>query len=81
MPWLATPRSGFLDGLSFFWNSWAVKQNIVVVICGSAASWMIQRVINHKGGLYNRVTKRVFLEPFGLAETETFLKSRNVHLD
>ena len=81
LPWLATPRSGFLDGLSFFWNSWAVKQNIVVVICGSAASWMIQRVINHKGGLYNRVTKRVFLEPFGLAETETYLKSRNVRLD
>lgn len=53
LPWLATRRSGFLQGLSFFWNSWAVKQNIVVVICGSAASWMIQKVVNHRGGLHN----------------------------
>lgn len=81
LPWLASPRSGFLQALSFFWNSWAVKQNIVVVICGSAASWMIQKVINHKGGLYNRVTKRIYLEPFNLYETEQFLKTKHVFLD
>ena len=81
LPWLATPKSGFLQGLSFFWNSWAVKQNIVVVICGSAASWMIQKVVNHKGGLHNRITKRIYLEPFNLAETEYFLKSKNINLD
>lgn len=66
LPWMATPRSGFLQGLSHFWNSWAVKQNIVVVICGSAASWMIQKVVNHKGGLHNRITKRIYLQPFKL---------------
>jgi len=81
LPWLATQKSGFLQGLSFFWNSWAVKQNIVVVICGSAASWMIQKVVNHKGGLHNRITKRIDLEPFNLKETELYLKSRNIHLD
>ncbi|MEZ4886448.1 MAG: ATP-binding protein [Chitinophagales bacterium] len=81
LPWLATPKSGFLQGLSFFWNSWAVKQNIIVVICGSAASWMIQKVIDHKGGLHNRITKRIDLEPFNLKETEMYLKNRNIHLD
>ena len=81
LSWMATHKSGFLRGLSFFWNSWAVKQHIVVVICGSAASWMIQKVVNHKGGLHNRITKRIFLAPFTLLETETYLKSKNVFFD
>jgi len=79
LPWLATPNSGFLRALGFFWNSWAVKQNIVVVICGSAASWMIRRVVNHKGGLHNRITQRIFLQPFTLLETQEYLKSKRVN--
>ena len=67
LPWLATPQSGLLRGLSFFWNNWAVRQNIVIVICGSDTSWMTQKVIHHKGGLYNRITQRIFLEPFNLS--------------
>jgi len=81
LPWLSTHRSGFLRGLSFFWNSWAVNQNIVVVICGSAASWMIQKVVNDKGGLHNRITKRIHLQPFTLSETEEFLQSRAIKLN
>ncbi len=81
LPWLATPRSGFLRSFSFFWNNWAVRQNIVIVICGSAASWMIQKVVHHRGGLYNRITQRIFLEPFNLSETEQYLKSRNLHFE
>ncbi len=80
LPWLGTKRSGFIMGLGWFWNSWAINQNIVLVICGSAASWMIDKVINDKGGLHNRVTKLVFLYPFSLKETEAFLQSRNVRL-
>jgi uncharacterized protein len=61
LSWLATPKSGFLEALGFFWNSWASKQNIVVVLCASAASWMIEKVVFHKGGLHNRITKRLTL--------------------
>jgi len=78
LPWLATHKSGFLSAFGYFWNSWATKQNIVVVICGSAASWMIQKVVNNTGGLHNRITKRIYLEPFTLAETATYLQSRNI---
>ena len=78
VPWLATHKSGFLRGLSYFWNSWAVKQNIVVVLCGSAASWMIRKILKDRGGLHNRVTKRIRLKPFNLAETEDFLLSRGI---
>ena len=81
LSWMATHKSGFLRGLSFFWNSWATNQQIVVVICGSAASWMIQKVVNHRGGLHNRITKRIRLEPFTLAETEAYLKGRKVFYD
>ncbi len=81
MPWLATHRSGFLNGFGFFWNSWAVKNNVVVVICGSAASWMIQKVVHNKGGLYNRITKRVHLQPFSLHETELYLQNRGLNFN
>lgn len=81
LPWMATHKSGFLRALSWFWNSWAVSKNVVVVICGSAASWMIQKVVNHRGGLHNRITKRIHLYPFTLAETEKYLISRKTELD
>lgn len=81
-PWIQTPRSGFMQSFENFWNMWASRQkNLVVVICGSAASWMIQKVINNRGGLHNRVTKRIRLLPFTLSETEAYLNSRKVKLD
>ena len=79
LPWLAGNKSDFVPALGYFWNSWASRQNIVVVICGSAASWMIENVINDTGSLYNRVTRRIFMSPFTLSETETYLKSRHIH--
>lgn len=82
LPWLASRRSGFLGALDYFWNSWASrKKNVIVIICGSAASWMIGKVLHHKGGLHNRVTERIRLMPFTLQETETYLKSRDIQLD
>jgi len=80
LPWLATRKSGFLTGLSYFWNSWATKKNVVVVICGSAASWMIKKVINDRGGLHNRVTRLLYLYPFTLAETASYCRARNIKL-
>jgi uncharacterized protein len=80
LPWLAAPQARFIGGLSWFWNSWAVNQNIVVVICGSSASWMIQKIVKDTGGLHNRITRRIYLKPFTLAETELYFKSRNINL-
>ena len=78
LPWMAGAKSGFIMGLGWFWNSWAEQRNVVVVICGSATSWMIQKIVNDKGGLHNRITKRIFLKSFTLKETETYLNSRNI---
>lgn len=81
LPWLATKKSGFLRAFGFFWNNWASKNNIVVVICGSAASWIIEKIIRDKGGLHNRITRRVTVKPFNLAQTDIYLKSQNVRLN
>lgn len=81
LPWLATRRSDFVQALGYFWNSWALQNHIMLVICGSAASWMIQNIVRDRGGLYNRITRRIHLQPFNLAETETFLQHRGVRLD
>lgn len=81
LPWLSSKRSGFITGLGWFWNTWANNQNIVLIICGSAASWMIEKIINDRGGLHNRVTRLLFLAPFNLGETAAFLQSKNIHLN
>jgi uncharacterized protein len=80
-PWLAARKSAFLRAFGLFWNSWASQNNVVIVICGSAASWMIEHVVRDKGGLHNRITRRIQLLPFNLYETELFLKSRGINLD
>lgn len=81
LPWIATSKSDFLTGFGYFWNSYASKSNIVVVICGSATAWMIKKIINNKGGLHNRVTRKIILHPFTLSDTETYFQSRNIHFD
>lgn len=81
LPWIATAKSDFLTGFSFFWNSYASKSNIAVVICGSATAWMIKKIINNKGGLHNRVTRKLLIAPFSLKETGEYFQSRNVHFN
>lgn len=76
LSWLAVPKSNFLDYLGHFWNDWAYQQNLAIVLCGSASSWIIRKVINDKGGLHNRVTRYLHLKPFTLNETETYLKAK-----
>ncbi|MBT1712458.1 ATP-binding protein, partial [Fulvivirgaceae bacterium PWU5] len=81
-PWLNTHKSRFLSAFDHWWNSWGSKQNnLIVIICGSAASWMIQNVVNNKGGLHNRITRKIRLLPFNLGDTESFLNSRDVYMD
>ncbi|MDH4473882.1 MAG: ATP-binding protein [Fluviicola sp.] len=79
--WFETPRSGFLAALDQFWNQFGSKRNdILLVICGSAASWIIDKVINNRGGLHNRVTDHIRLLPFTLKETKAYLELNNVRL-
>ena len=69
LPWLDTPRSGFMTAFEAFWNTWGChRDNLMVVVCGSANSWILDKLINNHGGLYNRVTYEIKLAPFTLGE-------------
>lgn len=79
LPWFDTPKSGFLRALDLFWNGWASnRREIKLVVCGSATTWMTNKLLGDKGGLYNRVTRPIHLAPFTLLETEEYLKNMNM---
>ena len=79
LPWMDTPRSGFLSAFEAFWNTWAChRDNIMVIVCGSANSWILDNLINNHGGLYNRTTYEIKLSPFTLKETEEYLISKGI---
>jgi len=82
LPWLDTPRSGFIQALEYFWNTYASeKSDIMLIVCGSATSWMLNKLIKNRGGLHNRVTRQMFIEPFTLKECEDFLKHKKIILN
>lgn len=76
LPWLSTAKSGFLPALENFWNSWAsLRDDIKLVVCGSATSWMIDNLIHSRGGLHNRITHQIVLQPFTLNECESYFRA------
>lgn len=79
LPCFDTPKSGFVRALGHFWNTWAsLRKDVVLIVCGSATSWMIENIVNDHGGLHDRTTHTLYLQQFTLAETETYLKSRKI---
>ncbi len=81
LPWMAARKSGLLEALDYHWNRyWSVLPNLVLIVCGSSASWLIKKIIYNKGGLHNRITGSIQLAPFNLAEVRAYLKSRKVKL-
>ena len=79
MPWMDTPKSGFVPALENFWNGWASgRKDVLLVVCGSATSWIIDKVLKNKGGLHDRVTEEIALAPFTLHECEEYATSRGL---
>jgi uncharacterized protein len=82
LPWFDGRGSDFLSALEHFWNSWAsYRSDVLLIGCGSAASWMINELIHNHGGLHNRLTERIALQPFTLKETEEFIQSKGGNYD
>jgi hypothetical protein len=79
LPWMDTRRSGFVKAIASFWNGWAsARKDIVMIVCGSAAAWMTKKILQNRGGLFNRANRTIYLEPFTLAECEAYLQSRDM---
>lgn len=82
LPCFDTPRSGFIQAFSHFWNTWGQKHpQVLLIVCGSATTWMIKNIIDSHGGLHNRITHEIHLRPFTLNETESMLQSMQIHWD
>jgi len=81
LPWMDTPKSSFLPALEFFWNGWcSVRNDILLVACGSATSWIVNKILKARGGLHNRVTGQIWLKPFTLAEFEAYAGELNLSM-
>ena len=79
LPWMDSQRASLISAIESFWNGWAsARKDIVLIVCGSATSWMTDKIINDKGGLHNRLTHRIKLEPFTLAECERFAQAKGI---
>lgn len=79
LPWMDAPRSKFVAALESFWNGWASgRDDILMIICGSASSWIIKKIFKNRGGLHNRVTRRIHLHPFTLCEIEELVRHRKL---
>jgi len=75
MPWLDTPRSKFLSALEYFWNAWgSSRDDLVLIVCGSASTWIVNNILKNRGGLHNRITDQIHLMPFTLSECEELAK-------
>ncbi len=79
LPWLDSRKSGFLKELELFWNSWGSDcNNLMLIVCGSSTTWMTSKIIGDRGGLHNRLTKRMYLAPFNIGEVAQYLRSHNI---
>lgn len=79
LPWMDTTKSNFVRSLDHFWNAWAsTRKDLILVICGSATSWIIDNVVMNYGGLHNRLTCKVLLQPFTLRECKQYCEAKNL---
>ena len=82
MPWIDNKSSDFVEALEYFWNSWvATRDDIVLVACGSATSWMVDKLISNQGGLHNRITRQIYVAPFTLNECKQYLDNKGFGWD
>ncbi|MBR2289003.1 MAG: AAA family ATPase [Clostridia bacterium] len=78
-PWLDTAHSGFLNAFSHFWNDYGcARHNMICIVCGCATSWIVENILENKGGLFDRQTCSICLQPFNLSQTEEYLRSRGI---
>lgn len=84
LSWMDTKDSGLISALESFWNGFATarkEKDVILIVCASATYWMIDNIVNSKGGLHNRLTGQIYLKPFSLRECEEYLTSRKIMMN
>ena len=79
VPWMDTARSDFKSALDYFWNTYgSTNPNLLLILCGSATSWIVNNILSDRGGFYNRITRRIHLMPFTIKECAEFYEFNNI---
>ena len=82
LPFMDTPRSGLVTALEHFWNDWGcTRDDLILIVCGSATSWITKKIIKNHGGLHNRLTRKIYLNPFNLYECKQYLQYANINFE
>ena len=82
MPWMDAPKSSFLSALEHFWNGFAsARKDVLLIVCGSATSWITRKLLKNKQGLHNRITYRIHLQPFTLYECECYARQQHLGMN
>ena len=81
LPWMDTPKSRFLPAFENFWNGWcSARTDVLLIVCGSATSWIVKKVLRNKGGLFNRANRTIFLQPFTLRQCEEYAREAGLSM-
>ena len=81
LPWMDTPKSRFLSAFENFWNGWcSARTDVLLIVCGSATSWIVKKVLRNKGGLFNRANRTIFLQPFTLRQCEEYAREAGLSM-
>ena len=81
LSWMDTPKSSFISALEHFWNGWATarrEKDIILIVCGSATSWLINNIVKNHGGLHNRLTMLLYIKPFSLHDCEQYAQNMGI---
>ena len=79
--WMGSSDPCFISALDHFWNRWiSSRGDVLLIICGSATSWIIDNIVNNTGGLHNRLTDQIHLAPFTLSECEEYFREIGIPL-
>ena len=77
--WMCSSNQEFISALDHFWNRWiSSRDDVLLIICGSATSWIIDNIVNNTGGLHNRLTDQIQLVPFTLGECEEYFLENGI---
>ena len=76
--WMANYRSELVSELKMLWDRFfAKKKNVVLVLCGSIASFIVRKVLKSEA-LYGRIDLSIHLKPFLLKEAAQFFPERGI---
>ena len=74
--WMAAGRSSFISLLKYYWDNYWKKSNVLMILCGSIASFMVNKVV-HSKALYGRIDHEILLKGLHPFEAKAFFADKH----